>query len=206
MLTCIPPSAHYFSKIYWLSHLETQVKVVLRTSAHDTMEAINSVGNTEFGVEQSLNLLLVGKIGLAGDDMFSAFWSLGLHNVSENKMNVGGLGVGEELAGKLKMDLSAVSGRKERGGALTIPPSHPAAPVIRTTLLSPEANPLTAVIVCNVECFDVWGKARLRATVANEKLITGGRDPPRYGLLIYMKYVVIDPQVPARIRHHPTGP
>lgn len=68
------------------------------------MEAINSVGNTKFGVEQSLNLLLIGKIGLAGDDMFSALWGLGLHNVSENKVNVGGLGVGEELAGKLKMD------------------------------------------------------------------------------------------------------
>lgn len=206
MLTCIPPSVQYFSKIYWLNHLETQVKVVLRTSAHDTMEAINSVRNTKFGVEQSLNLLFIGKIGLAGDDMFGALWGLGLRNVSENKVNVGGLGVGEELAGKLKVDLSAVSGRKEREGALTIPPSHPAAPVIRTTLLSPEANPLTAVIVCKFECFDVWGKARLRATVANEKLITGGRDPPRYGLLIYMKYVFIDPQVPARIRHHPTGP
>lgn len=117
------------------------------------MEAVNSVGNAELCVEQGLNLLLACKIGLAGDGMLSALGSLGFDNVSEDEMDIGGPGVGEELASKLKMDLSAVTGCKERRGSLTIPPSHPAAPVIRTTLLSPETDPLTAVIMCIISRF-----------------------------------------------------
>lgn len=135
------------------------------------MEAVNSIGNAELCVEQSLNLFFASKIGLAGDDMLSALGGLGFDNVSEDEVNVGSLGVGEELAGKLKMDLSVVNGCTERGEALTIPPSHPAAPVMRTTLLWPETDPLTAVMVCTFRVSLFGIRQALRATVADETII-----------------------------------
>lgn len=60
------------------------------------METVNSVGNTVLGSEKPLNLLLVAQVGFAGNDLVGALRCSGLDNVSEDEVEVGGFGVGEQ--------------------------------------------------------------------------------------------------------------
>jgi hypothetical protein len=65
------------------------------------VEAVDGVGDAKLGLEEGVDLLRVGEVGLAGDDVFGALGRLGLDDVAQNEADIGRLRVGEELAGKL---------------------------------------------------------------------------------------------------------
>jgi len=100
------------------------------------MEAVDCVGHTVLGRVECLDFGRVAQIGLSGNDISSPFGSFRLNDVGKNEVHVGSLGIFKKFAGELSV--SAVS-----RGELTTPPSHPPAPVMRTTFLW--AVPLTAV-------------------------------------------------------------
>lgn len=83
-----------------------------------------------------------------GDGMLSVFGSFGFDNVSEDEMDIGGFGVGEEFVSKLKMDLLVVIGCKERWGLFMILLSYLVVLVIRIMLFLLEIDLLIVVIMC----------------------------------------------------------
>ena len=95
------------------------------------METVDGVWSSKFGVEESINLFGIAQIGFSGDDMFSSLGCFRLDNIGQDEVNIRCSRVGQELRGELDVSLVSSGGI----GGLTIPPNHPPAPVIKTTLL-----------------------------------------------------------------------
>ena len=75
--------------------------MVLGSTAHHTVEAVNGIGDTKLGLEERVDLLVVGQVGFAGDDVLGGFGCAGLDDVTEDELDIGGLGVGEQSIGEL---------------------------------------------------------------------------------------------------------
>ena len=75
------------------TYLNAQVKIVLRTSAHNSVETIDGIWYAKFGVEKRENLIFIRKIGLARDAMFRCLRRPRLDNVAEYQVDVGRLRV-----------------------------------------------------------------------------------------------------------------
>lgn len=70
------------------TYLDPQVKIVLRTSAHNSVETIDGIWYAEIGVEKRQNLIFIRKIGLARDAVFRRLWRPRLDNVAEDQVDV----------------------------------------------------------------------------------------------------------------------
>jgi uncharacterized protein YigA (DUF484 family) len=83
--------------------LYAQVKVVLAASAHDTVEAVDGVWETELCLEQGLHLGLVGQVRFPGHDALGlcALGQLWLDNVGEDEVHIRRLGVVQQRLGEL---------------------------------------------------------------------------------------------------------
>ena len=75
--------------------------MVLGSTAHHTVKAVDGVGDTKLGLEQCVDLLVVGQVGFAGDDVLGGFGCAGLDDVTEDELDIGCLGVGEKSIGEL---------------------------------------------------------------------------------------------------------
>ncbi len=75
------------------TYLDSQVKIVLRTSAHNSVETIDGIWCAKFGVEKRENLIFIRKIGLARDAVFRCLWRPRLDNVAKYQVDVGRLRV-----------------------------------------------------------------------------------------------------------------
>lgn len=71
------------------THLYTQVKVVLRASAHDAVEAVDGVWHAELGVVQRVDLFRVAEVSFSRDDVLGALWGFWLDNVGQDEVDIG---------------------------------------------------------------------------------------------------------------------
>jgi len=65
------------------------------------VEAVDRVGDAILGGVESFNFGLIAEVRLSGDDVSGSLGCFGLDDVGENEVDVGGLGVFQELASEL---------------------------------------------------------------------------------------------------------
>lgn len=71
------------------------------------MHTVDCIRRAKLGLEQSLDLFVVGQVGFASDDMFCALGCFGLDNIGQDEVDVGCLGVRQ----KFRCELQDVSGK-----------------------------------------------------------------------------------------------
>ena len=81
--------------------LDAQIEVVLRPARHDTVQAVDDIGDAEFGVEELVDLFAVRQVGLDGDGL-DALWRLRLDDVGEDELGVGRLAVFDDRLRELQ--------------------------------------------------------------------------------------------------------
>lgn len=77
------------------THLETKIKVVFTSSRHDAVETVYGIRSSKLGLKQGINLLEVGQVGFAGNNLLGPLGSFGLDNISQDKLDVGSFWVGQ---------------------------------------------------------------------------------------------------------------
>lgn len=73
-------------------YLDTEIKVILRPSGHYPVEAVDGVRDAVFSGEQCIDLGLVREVHFDSDGL-GTFGSLGLENVGQDQLDVGGFAI-----------------------------------------------------------------------------------------------------------------
>lgn len=71
------------------------------------METVDSVWSSKLGLEQGINLLEIRQVGFSGDDLLGSLGGFGLDDIGQDELDVGCLGVGQELRGELNVSIEA---------------------------------------------------------------------------------------------------